>query len=197
MAQHMMCLSSKTSYFQRIQGSNSGALPPKPTLPSLILSFMGSFLGIMILASITFYTAFELNPLLIGSFGAQAVLVFACLDAPLAQPRCAIGGNIISAAIGVSVNKVAMLIDPSGNPGVKVIGSAFAVSIAIFVMQITRTVHPPAGATSMIAVVGGVQHLGYLYVATIGLGSCILVLVAVIVENLFEGQQYPKYYIYP
>jgi CBS-domain-containing membrane protein len=40
--------------------------------------------------------------MVIGSFGATAVLVYSAWQAPLAQPRNVIGGHVLSAIVGVT-----------------------------------------------------------------------------------------------
>ncbi|HSI77294.1 MAG TPA: HPP family protein, partial [Lunatimonas sp.] len=86
------------------------------------------------------------NIFLIGSFGATAVLVYGAIQSPLAQPRNLLGGHILSAIIGVSVYKMM--------PEIIWITAPLAVSLSILTMQYTRTLHPPGGATALIAVVG-------------------------------------------
>jgi CBS domain-containing membrane protein len=43
------------------------------------------------------------HPLLVAPIGASAVLVFAVPASPLAQPRAVIGGNVVSALVGITV----------------------------------------------------------------------------------------------
>jgi len=81
-----------------------------------------------------------------------------------------------------------------GNQGI--FACPLAVSLAIVAMQLTGTVHPPGGATALIAVIGGstVHALGYWYVfCPVGLGAFIMVGVAMVVNNLSgdEGRKYP------
>jgi len=107
------------------------------------------------------------GPVLATSMGAAAVLMFAAPDSPLATHRAFLGGNLVSAVIGVSVYLVA---GPSPESG------ALAVALAIFTMHLLRCQHPPGGATALLAVIGGpaVHHLGYGYVlAPIGLNLLI------------------------
>ena len=85
--------------------------------------------------------------LIITSFGASAVLVFGAIKSPLAQPRNLIGGTVISAFIGVASYKL------FGNN--IALASTLGVSCSIAAMLLTRTVHPPAGGTALIAVIGG------------------------------------------
>ena len=108
---------------------------------------------------------------------------------PFSQPRNLIGGHCISALVGVSV--FLLLGDQS------IFACPLAVSLAIVAMQITGTVHPPGGATALIAVIGGsaIHDLGYWYIlCPVGLGACIMVGVAWITNNLSKdpNRKYPK-----
>lgn len=70
-----------------------------------------------------------------------------------------------------------------------------AVATAIGVMQLTATVHPPGGATALIAVIGGdnIQQLGYLYALfPVATGAFILLVVALLVNRLAPGRHDPK-----
>lgn len=60
-------------------------------------------------------------------------------------------------------------------------------------MSITKTVHPPAGATALLAVTSNeVMELGWSLVPVILLGSVLMVAVACVVNNL--GRRYPVYW---
>ncbi|ETW04160.1 hypothetical protein H310_04513 [Aphanomyces invadans] len=166
----------------------------------LFWSFLSSFCGIGILAAIQysanakFGTGAKLQSI-IGSFGASAILTFGAIQSPLAQPRNVVMGNTLSAIVGVSVSKLFLHVAPGDEW--KWLSCALAVSLALVVMQITDTVHPPGGATALIAVISGpeIQDLGYLYVAMpVFTGSIILVLVSVFLNNI--QRQYPRYWLY-
>ncbi len=150
-------------------------------------AFMGAFVGMGIISYLQ-YDAFPKEDFvfLIGSFGASCVLVYGVIQSPLAQPRNLIGGHVISAIIGVSMAKLF--------PDIIWLASALAVAGAIVLMQITKTLHPPGGATALIAVTGSpaILKLGYWYVLTPVLtGALILLLVALIFNNLTSNRQYP------
>jgi len=150
-------------------------------------AFMGAFVGIGIIAYLQ-YDAFPKEDFvfLIGSFGASCVLVYGVIQSPLAQPRNLIGGHVISAFVGVTAAKLF--------PDMIWLASAFAVSSAIVLMQITKTLHPPGGATSLIAVTGSpaILKLGYWYVLSPVLsGAMILLVVALIFNNMTPNRQYP------
>lgn len=123
---------------------------------------------------------------MIGSFGASAVLVFGSTNSPLAQPRNLVGGHFICALIGVTTNL--LLSDQLW------LASALAVSVSIVIMQITKTMHPPGGATALIANIGSakVKSIGYYYVLSPVLsGVLILLLVAIIINNIPKNRSYP------
>ena len=61
-------------------------------------------------------------------------------------------------------------------------------------MQLTLTLHPPGGATALIAVIGSEQihDLGFLYVLVpVASGAFILLLIALIVNNIPKHRFYP------
>lgn len=125
----------------------------------LFWSFIGSFIGIGIIAFIqTKVYSVNDNLFLIGSFGASSVLIYGAIQSPLAQPRNLIGGHLISALVGVTIQKFL--------PEIMWITAPLAVSFSIVMMQITKTLHPPGGATALIAVIGSekIKALGYFYV---------------------------------
>ncbi|MCD0465532.1 HPP family protein [Flavobacterium sp. ENC] len=155
-------------------------------------SFLGSFVGIGILAyleSIRFSGSDIV--FLIGSFGASSVLVYGIIQSPFSQPRNLIGGHLISAIIGVTVNKLV--------PDIVWLAAPLAVSLSIIFMQITKTLHPPGGATALIAVTGSAQikDLGYMYVLSPVLdGVLILFITALIFNNITSGRTYPSHSTY-
>jgi len=73
-----------------------------------------------------------------------------------------------------------------------------AVATAIAVMHATKTLHPPGGATALIAVIGSqkIHHLGYLYVmAPVAAGAFIMLLVALLINNIPKNRRYPEFWI--
>jgi CBS domain-containing membrane protein len=151
-------------------------------------TFIGSFLGIGIIGLLhsQYFTASD-NLFLIGSFGASSALIYGAINSPLAQPRNLIGGHVICALVGVTIHKLI--------PGQIWLTSALSVSLAIVLMQITKTLHPPGGATALIANIGSakIQALGYYYVLSPVLsGVMILFLVAIVCNNATSHRSYPK-----
>ncbi|TCM17305.1 CBS domain-containing membrane protein [Novosphingobium sp. PhB165] len=84
-------------------------------------------------------------PFLVAPLGASAVLVFAVPASPLAQPWSVFGGNVLSAAVGLSVGRLI------GDPW---LAGSVAVALAIAVMTMTRSLHPPGGACALLCALG-------------------------------------------
>jgi CBS domain-containing membrane protein len=152
-----------------------------------IITFIGAFVGIALIGFINSkYLVANENLFLIGSFGASSVLIYGVINSPLAQPRNLIGGHVISALIGVICHKIF--------PTELWLGGALAVALSIVAMQITKTLHPPGGATALIANMGTpkIESLGFLYVLSPVLtGVLILLAVALIANNATKHRSYP------
>ncbi|HCL82087.1 MAG: hypothetical protein A2077_04100 [Nitrospirae bacterium GWC2_46_6] len=176
-------------YISKMKGCSN--CPPGAGLPEILWSWLGAVIGIGICGYISsnYFEPMELT-LIIGSFGASAVLVYGAIKSPLAQPRNLIGGHIISGLVGVACYQMF---------GQTLwIAAALGVSFAIAAMLATRTLHPPGGATALIAVIGGqkIHDLGFLYAfIPAGAGAAILLLVALLVNNLSKHRKYPEYWI--
>ncbi|WP_420149037.1 HPP family protein [Spirosoma sp.] len=152
-----------------------------------VWTFAGTFIAI---ASIGLLQQAEFtredSVFLIGSFGASCVLIFGASNSPLAQPRNLIGGHLLASLIGVAIHKLF--------PDQLWLASALAVSLSIVGMQITKTMHPPGGATALIANIGSekITSLGFTYILTPVLsGVAILLLTALIVNNIPSERTYP------
>jgi CBS domain-containing membrane protein len=106
-----------------------------------LFTFIGAFGGIALIGLLQSKMLLSYDNLfMIGSFGASAVLVFGIANSPLAQPRNLIGGHLVSALIGVTVQKFI--------PAEPWFQAALAVALSVVGMQITKTLHPPGGATA-------------------------------------------------
>ena len=155
---------------------------------NMFWAWIGSFLGII---AISYFHMDILDDkdltLVVGSFGASAVLIYGVPNSPLSQPRNLIGGHLLSAIVGVISYKLF-----SSN---LFLATAIAVSTSILIMQLTLTLHPPGGATSLIAVIGGEQihELEFFYILIpVFSGALILFLIAFIVNNIPKNRAYPE-----
>jgi CBS-domain-containing membrane protein len=176
-------------YLNKMRGTSKS--PPAVNLFEILWSWLGAFLGIATVALIS-YKVLEGKGLtmIIGSFGASAVLIYGAIKSPLAQPRNLMGGHVFSALIGVTSYQLFQ--------SHIWLAAAVAVSTSIALMHATKTLHPPGGATALIAVIGGesVHKLGYLYaIIPTAVGASILLIVALLVNNIPKTRRYPEFWL--
>lgn len=149
-------------------------------------SAVGAFVGIALTAWLATLWSPEYGnvPMLIAPMGASAVLLFAVPASPLAQPWPVLCGNLVAALIGVSAAKLF---------GPTMIAAAVAVSLTVGITSLLRSLHPPAGAVALTAVLGGPQVLeaGYAFVAAPVMLDSLLIVIAAIVYNHLTGRSYP------
>lgn len=176
------------TFFEKMRGG--GQSPPRVNLAEIGWSWLGSVLGISLVALLHYRFLDTLGlSLLIGSFGASAVLIYGAVRSPLAQPRNLLGGHVLSALVGVTAQ---MLV--GGEP---ILAASMAVATAIALMHLTKTLHPPGGATALIAVIGGpsIHELGYFYVLLpVALGAIAMLTVALLINNLAPTRRYPEFW---
>ncbi len=176
------------NFFLKMKGTTQS--PPRVGIFETLWSWVGAFLGIGIVGLLNglYFEKGDLV-LIIGSFGASAVLIYGAVKSPLAQPRNLIGGHLISALIGVLSYK---LLGPH-----LWLASSIAVATSLVLMHISKTLHPPGGATALIAVIGGpkITNLGFLYaLIPVGAGIAIMLVVALIVNNIPRQRRYPEFW---
>lgn len=127
----------------------------------------------------------EVNlPLLIAPMGASAVLLFAAPSSPLAQPWSILGGNLVSAFIGVTA---ALLIEDP------LVAASLAIALSIGAMLMLNCLHPPSGAVALTAVLGGsaIHDAGYWFLLSpVGLNSALILGTALAFNNM-TGRAYP------
>jgi len=97
------------------------------------------------IAALLYLTEFSGYLLIMASFGASCVLLFALPEAPLAQPRSVIGGHCVTALVGL----VAAHFLPASPFTI-----ALAVGIGVGLMVVSATLHPPAGGNPLIILLG-------------------------------------------
>jgi CBS domain-containing membrane protein len=116
--------------------------------------------------------------------GASAVLLFAVPASPMAQPWPIIGGNALSALTGFAVGQAL---------GHGAIACGLGVGLAIGVMSVTRSLHPPGGAAALTGVIGSglVDSAGWWFpLAPVALDAVLLVAVGLVFHRL-SGHPYP------
>jgi len=141
----------------------------------------GSFLGI---GMVSYLAMLFGQPLLIPSFGATSFIVSVIPDSAFAQPRNVIGGHILSSLTAI----ICLLVF-----GVNWWSYAVAVGLAVFIMQLTRTMHPPAAADPVVVMMQGNADWGFL-IEPILASSIVLVVVAFLFHNFLAKRSYPNYW---
>jgi len=132
---------------------------------------------------------FDRLPWLMAPLGASAVLVFALPAGPMAQPWAVVGGNTLSALVGIAgVHGVHLL-------GSAEIAAALAVGSAIALMLVLRCLHPPGGATSLMMVLGGIGDPSFAFYPVLA-NSFLLVLAGILYNNA-TGRAYPHMQLAP
>jgi len=151
-----------------------------------MIACFGALLGICLTG---FITAAILGksialPIIVAPIGASAVLIFAVPASPLAQPWSIIGGNVISALVGITVMQ---FVDN------QLLAIGLGVGLAIAAMSFSRCLHPPGGAAALTAIIGGpaVTDLGYQFaLIPVGLNSAMLVILGIAFHKLTR-RKYP------
>ena len=143
----------------------------------VVSSAVGILGGIGTVAFITYVLGYHL---LIASFGASAVLLYSATSSPLAQPRNLIGGHFISALVGATCFLTM---------GETWYSIAIAVCVAILLMMLTNTVHPPGGAPAIVTVL---NHGNYLFAFfPVLTGALILLVFALLANKISPYRSYP------
>jgi len=150
----------------------SAALEPQSVLGRLgwLRGAIGAALGILAAGVVTHALLGQGSgalPWLVAPMGASAVLVFCVPASPLAQPWPLVGGNLISAAAGLAAGH--LLAAPW-------IAAPAAVGIAIALMTLTRSLHPPGGACALLCALGsaGPESWGWSHMLPIAANALVL-----------------------
>ena len=145
----------------------------KQALINALFSSLGAFVCIGFLAYLN--STIEGAIWLIPPFGASMVLVMAVHESPLAKPKNLILGHILSALSGVIVFYLL---------GNTFISLGLGVALAVFVMMITNTVHPPAGANPIIVILTS-QSISFVFLP-VAVGAIIIVAFAYLYNKLLK-----------
>ncbi|WP_416137061.1 HPP family protein [Halomonas sp. HK25] len=158
-----------------------------PDVRDALWSWLGAFAGMGAICWLSTHWLSQ-HLLIVASFGATSVLLYAAPESPFAQPRNVLMGSLVSAAVGVACYRLL---------GSTALSVTLAVSLSILLMQLTHSVHPPGAAAALVAVIGGpeITGLGWWYpVMPIGIGGAVMVLVAMLVNNLARHRRYPHHW---
>ncbi|ANY70146.1 hypothetical protein BBD42_29325 [Paenibacillus sp. BIHB 4019] len=150
------------------------------SLPKAAWGVFGGFAVIFLLSMLTEKSDFVW---IMAPFGATCVLVFGIWDSPLSQPRSVIGGHLISTGIGL------LLYHLFGQGSLVM---AAGVGLAIGLMMVTKTTHPPAGADPLVVIMAG-STWSFL-INPVLLGTIVIVGMALVINNLDKSKKYPTFW---
>jgi CBS-domain-containing membrane protein len=156
------------------------ALPAAPKAKAVALAWLG---GVIAIAAVAWLSQIAATPLVLGSFGATCVLVFAYPDVPFSQPRNVVLGHVLSSLVGLAAMAAF---------GPHWWSAGIAAGTAIAVMMVTRTVHPPAGSNPVIVYLAQ-PGWDFLLFPTL-LGALIVSAIALVYNNSTRAANYPKYW---
>ncbi|KAF2175276.1 hypothetical protein K469DRAFT_512228, partial [Zopfia rhizophila CBS 207.26] len=160
-------------------------------------SCLGAFCGLAVIAAVFNNTpSIQAHdpPAFIASFGASAVLEYNSIRSPLGQPRNALLGHTFSALLGVGITKLFLL--RSDFETLRWLAGAISCGTASAVMLLTGTVHPPGGASAVLAATSPeITAMGWYFVPLVTLGTTLMLLVGLVTNNI--QRQFPVYWWTP
>ncbi|KAI0011305.1 HPP-domain-containing protein [Xylariaceae sp. FL0662B] len=188
------------SWINRWLGFRSSPSKPLPPYLNYLWSFIAAFCGLSVLQAIFNYSDYFRGrgvPGIIASYGASAVLIYGLPQAPLAQPRALLGGHFLSALVGMCITKLFSLMPSAARfDSLRWIAASLSTAVAIVVMQVTDTTHPPAGATALLpAVDTDVWNLSWYYLPIVILSSVMVIAVGLLINNI--QRVYPVFWFTP
>lgn len=161
---------------------------PVPSIWELFVGWFGAFVSILSISAMNEWVGQDADMVfIIGSFGASAVLLFGVVESKLSQPRNFLGGQVLSAITGLVVRTI--ITAPW-------IASPVGMSLALLVMQLTATTHPPGGATALIICCKAQlpKWNGWSYLVVVLIDCGIMQTVAFIVNTLDPKRLYPTFW---
>jgi CBS-domain-containing membrane protein len=167
-------------YLRKFRGQK-GEQPSVPKINHLLFIWLGAFFAAGTVGFLAYYSN---QPLVLGSFGASIFVLFILPETPFAQPRNVIGGHVVSTFIGLLFLH---LVSPEWW------SMALALATALTCMQLFKVAHPPAGSNPFIVFLVG-ANWDFLLMPTL-VGAVILVVVALVYNNLSKDRHYPKYWL--
>ncbi|KAJ8474989.1 hypothetical protein ONZ45_g15764 [Pleurotus djamor] len=162
-------------------------------------SFVASFCAISVIQAV-FHSPYFITkgaPTIVASFGSSAVLIYGSIDSAYAQPRPLLGGHIIGAAVGICTTKLIELLSTKEEfHQFEWLAGSLSCALSVVLMQLTSTIHPPAGATALLATVNAdVRDLSWYFLPIIILTASLSLVIALLLNNI--QRRYPKFWFAP
>ncbi|PFH47459.1 hypothetical protein AMATHDRAFT_6716 [Amanita thiersii Skay4041] len=188
------------SWLSRWVGYRATPQAKIPMYIALVYAFIGVFGALSVLQAL-FGRVEQLMhfhvPPIVYSYGSVVLIAYVVPESPMGQPRALVGGHFIGALIGVCITKLFLLLPTESrfDELLWLVGS-LCCGLSIVLMQMTRTVHPPAGATAVLASVNvEIREMGWFLLPVVLISSLIILVLALIINNI--QRQYPIFWIRP
>lgn len=124
------------------------------------------------------------------------MLEYCAIDSPLAQPRNVFLGQLVGSIIGVAISKGVTLHAGFQSTARRCLAGALSCGFTMIATGLTKTVHPPAGATALLAVTdSSVSQLGWMLVPIVMLDCALMLVVSLLINNL--QRRFPLYWWTP
>jgi CBS-domain-containing membrane protein len=182
-AQVMAHDNPRLSYVRKLRGQRVGSGLPYPNWREALVAGGGGALAIAVLYLLT--TNLGWINCFLAPLGATCALVFGVPSAPVAQPRNVVGGNVLAALVGLAVYAL------FGQASWWTLGLAIGLSMALMVL--TKTYHPPAAVTAILPLLGKITAWSWALLP-VAVGAALVVVVAVLYNNLYRDRHYPVYW---
>lgn len=159
--------------------------PINLSLKGKLISIMSCFMAILLTAWITQeFNSIKSYPIIVASMGASAVILFITPSSPLAQPWPLVGGQLVSAIIGMLCSQIFTDI---------VFASACAVGGSVLAMLLLRCLHPPGAATALTPVITGDPIATFDFVLLpVGLNVAVMLIMAIAINRWVLSYDYPS-----
>ncbi len=161
--------------------------PVNLSIKAKLLSLIACFCSIFFIALITkIISPWPGYPIIVASMGASAIILFFIPSSPLAQPWSFVGGQLVSAMVGMACALNIVEISTA---------AACAVGGSIVMMLLLRCLHPPAAATSLTPIMAGtsITSLGYSFVLVpVAINVFTLLVLAIIINRWVMSREYPS-----
>jgi len=121
------------------------------------------------------------------------VLLYGAIEAPFAQPRAIFFGHLLSSVIGVGITKLFEMLPPASFQNYYWLAGSLSCAVATTVMSITKTIHPPAGGTALLAATSiEIRAMGWYYIPVVILSSVLMMAVGLLTNNI--QRRYPMFW---
>jgi CBS-domain-containing membrane protein len=154
-------------------------MPADVPLRLMLVRALGAGLALLVMEVLSDHWRIEL---FLVPFATSIVVVMATPQAPFARPWNVVVGHLVSAAAGLLVARTL---------GHGAMAAAIGMALAVTLMYLTRSMHPPAGIDPVI--LGREASLGASFlVSPVLIGALMLVAFAVLWHRLVARERWPE-----